>query len=339
MPRKSAKATLISPAPQQAKLLPDTPPETHEWYAPLADLPPDDQLEGPPPSRDLLESIRRFGPLTPILLHVDGDRITVLAGRRRIKAARQLGLTEIRATSIAVDGAIPSTLTVADHAVRRDNAIADLAAIERLLAAGANETRIAQATGLSRSAIRHRLRLKALSPALLALYREGRVTLNAAIGASRLSVAVQDRLAAQLTATKRLTSRDIAIERRAGVAATVANLPFARIDAVPATTDEPVSYVVPGGHPDLIDCWPAVRKAAEALLRHVDRHLSRAQDPAMARAATALRAAVATADGRRTQDVAVAAPVVAGANTEPGESPLTGEELATFFSGPKEELQ
>src|SRR4029434_5271358 len=67
---------------------------------PLAEFPPNDELMGPAPDRALVDSVRDFGVLDPVLLerHESLRRPYVVRdGRRRIKAARLAGLTSVPA--------------------------------------------------------------------------------------------------------------------------------------------------------------------------------------------------------------------------------------------------
>jgi ParB-like chromosome segregation protein Spo0J len=68
----------------------------------LTELPKD--LSGPEPEQGFLDSIRRVGFLHPIGLIEDGDRYQVAYGRRRIRAARSLGLISIPALIYPLGG-------------------------------------------------------------------------------------------------------------------------------------------------------------------------------------------------------------------------------------------
>jgi len=90
----------VSEAPVAAEQLPLIPvrPPTLGNMEPVSldQLPPDEALLGPPPSAALVESIRRWGVLTPILVRAVGGQLqyynpdTLVSGRRRIKALRAL---------------------------------------------------------------------------------------------------------------------------------------------------------------------------------------------------------------------------------------------------------
>jgi hypothetical protein len=81
----------------QLALLPEVPPVLGAIEdVPLDRLPPDGALAGPAPSPQLVESIRRWGVLEPVLVRAVGgalaydDPATLISGRRRIKAVRAL---------------------------------------------------------------------------------------------------------------------------------------------------------------------------------------------------------------------------------------------------------
>jgi len=80
----------------QLPLIPETPPKLGDMVlVPLDRLPPDGAMEGQPYPR-LVDSVRRWGVLDPILIRAVGGAVdyanpkTLVAGRRRIKTARLL---------------------------------------------------------------------------------------------------------------------------------------------------------------------------------------------------------------------------------------------------------
>lgn len=61
----------------------------------LEDLPPNGDLEGPEPSRELLSSVASVGIVYPIIVLRWEDELHVIDGRRRIKAARACNMDTI----------------------------------------------------------------------------------------------------------------------------------------------------------------------------------------------------------------------------------------------------
>jgi len=89
--------TTETPAAEQLPLIPERLPTLGGLQdVQLDHLPHNQDLDGPPPSAQLVESIRRWGVLEPVLVRAvggslnHGDPATLISGRRRIKAVRLL---------------------------------------------------------------------------------------------------------------------------------------------------------------------------------------------------------------------------------------------------------
>ena len=109
--------------PVQAPLFPEHPLTLGNMeQLPLDRFPEDTLLEGPPPSAALVESIRRWGVLEPVLVRAVGGGVeydnprTLISGRRRLKALRRLHeeyRTQVRMlASRAPEGTLLSDETV-----------------------------------------------------------------------------------------------------------------------------------------------------------------------------------------------------------------------------------
>jgi len=119
-PRKKAPV-VEAPAPQ-LPLLPESPPALGELVMVVLDrLPPDAELAGPAPTPALIESIRRWGVLEPLLVRAVGGGLdyrnpaTLVAGRRRLKAVRVLQ-AHYRAQLQKISAAHPDTVLNDDTA-------------------------------------------------------------------------------------------------------------------------------------------------------------------------------------------------------------------------------
>lgn len=225
----------------QPLLLPEERPEIEYRTILLSSLPDDDALLGPAPTLQLVEDVRRFGVVVPIAVVQRPSRknkpggYEVVAGRRRIKAARLAGLDEIpaRVVDVSAKGAVPRTLTLLLQQ-QKPNPAAELAAIEGLLATGATEADIMRATGMQIGTIRQRLRLKRLNPELRKAMDAGVVANRQARVAATLSITQQEALVATLAETGKLTEADVHDARSAGVAAAFADLGLDALDALPS---------------------------------------------------------------------------------------------------------
>ena len=80
----------------QIPLLPREPLAIKDQQVLIDRLPPDEEIPSPPPTRDLIDSIRAWGVLDPLLVRAVGGGVdyghheNLLAGRRRLKAVRFL---------------------------------------------------------------------------------------------------------------------------------------------------------------------------------------------------------------------------------------------------------
>ncbi len=203
-------------------LVPDEVPVPDEGWVKLDELPADDMLLGATPSAALVESIRRFGVLEPVILAVNQnvlDRVSdwkVIDGRRRIKAARLAGNVEqMPARIFHVDASLIShVMTLILNEQRRANPVAEFAAIRRLVREGKSEGQILAATGMPILTIRRRMKLARLHGNLVEALEMGRISLAAAETALRLPEARQAELAATLAETGKLTEKQVADAKR-----------------------------------------------------------------------------------------------------------------------------
>lgn len=228
---------MSKPVPNQMILLPDG-PVTVSW-APFLPLDQCDVGPGAPPTRALVESIGRLGVLQPVVVRTgQGGRYQVIDGRRRILAARQHEHTFIRGLIAEglTDGVVPASLLLLLNEQRRSNPLAELEAIEQLLAAGASEQDIARATGLAVATIRQRFRLTGAHPTLKAMAAAGELALGVLEQAASLTPQQQVQLladGAQEDGSVRITAGDIHNLKQARSMATVAALPAALFDVAP----------------------------------------------------------------------------------------------------------
>ena len=201
-------------------------------------LPPDAELIGPPPDARFVASIRTVNVLHPILIEgaPDDPTFAVMAGTRRIKAARLVGQTTIPARLYPRGSLSPDLVTIIENSHRSDNALRGHRAVEMLRATLVDEAAICAATGLTLPELRARSRLDTLAPALLEAARAGRITETIALDAARLCPEDQEALAAHFTRTGKLSGADVRDARLARKTSAVASLSprlFETPDAAP----------------------------------------------------------------------------------------------------------
>jgi ParB-like chromosome segregation protein Spo0J len=184
------------------------------------------------PSRQLIESVARLGQLQPVV--VDGStrtRYRLIDGRRRVRAIELLAEEGDERAPGTIDAVIVSggdrygdparaVIGLALHGVRTSSPVAELQAIEVILALGGDQgevvKRITRETGMSAQTIRRRLKLRRLSPALRAAFERGAITGSVAEAAARLSAQQQADLEQALHGGRRVTLgavRDLARAR------------------------------------------------------------------------------------------------------------------------------
>lgn len=139
-------------------------------------LPPEDIVPNPSQPRrifeedglrELAESIRRWGVLQPLTVRRRGENWELVAGERRLRAARMAGLREVPCLVAAVSEEDSSLLALIENIQRRDlNYMEEAAALQKLIDTyGLSQEKVAEKLGKSQSAVANKLRLLKLSAA------------------------------------------------------------------------------------------------------------------------------------------------------------------------------
>ncbi|AET70997.1 ParB-like partition protein [Desulfosporosinus orientis DSM 765] len=149
---------------------------------------------------DLADSISVHGLLQPILVRPVGERYIIIAGERRLRAAKMAGLLKIK--SIVQ---ICSDQEMTERALIENIQRADLSPIEEGLAYeklikdyGLNQEQVAQRVGKARATVANLLRVIQLPGAVLDLLRENKISL----GHAKVLLSVKDTSLQVLTAEK-----------------------------------------------------------------------------------------------------------------------------------------
>jgi ParB family chromosome partitioning protein len=159
---------------------------------------------------ELTASIREKGLLQPLLVRRSGDGYQLIAGERRLRAARRAGLTEVPVTIRDVDDGEALELALIENLQRENlNPVEEARAYRRL----ADEFHLAQddiarRVGKSRSAVTNSLRLLNLSPDVLARLESGELSAGHARSLLGLESAEAQAALAREVARKRLSVRD-----------------------------------------------------------------------------------------------------------------------------------
>lgn len=116
---------------------------------------------------ELADSIRRHGILQPLSVRRQGDHWELVAGERRLRAAKLAGLLTVPCLPAQVDDRESALLALVENLQRRDlHYFEEAAAIAAYLqTSGVTQEEAAQELGRSPSAVANKLRLLRLSPA------------------------------------------------------------------------------------------------------------------------------------------------------------------------------
>ena len=173
-------------------------------------LPNPDQprtLFSQPELEELADSIQSMGILQPLTVRRREGGWELVAGERRLRAAKLAGLREVPCLSIQTDGQSSSLLALVENLQRRDLGFWEEAlALRKLIDTyHISQDEAARRLGKSQSAVANKLRLLKLDPAVLTILREGGCTERHARALLRLEDPAQQREAAQQVTERSLT--------------------------------------------------------------------------------------------------------------------------------------
>jgi ParB family transcriptional regulator, chromosome partitioning protein len=127
---------------------------------------------------ELAASIRQHGVIQPIVVRATGSRFELVAGERRLRAVRRLGLAEVPAIvrTFTDDQALEAALV--ENLQREDISVVEEARAYHRLAGEFHysQAEIAQRTGKSRAAVNNTLRLLHLPDTVLEALDAGELT-------------------------------------------------------------------------------------------------------------------------------------------------------------------
>ncbi len=127
---------------------------------------------------DLIPSVKEHGILQPLLVRQVNGRYMLIAGARRLKAAKEVGLEKVPAYILNVDDKKAMALTLIENLKREDlNPIEVAQGYRRLVEEfGFTHEEVARVFGKDRSTITNSLRLLRLSEFVQSLIKEGKIS-------------------------------------------------------------------------------------------------------------------------------------------------------------------
>ena len=147
--------------------------------------------------RELSESIRSYGILNPLTVRVRGGKYELVAGERRLRAAKLAGLREVPCMLVDVTMEGASLIALVENLQRRDlDFIEEALGINQLIIMfGMSQEEAARRIGKSQSAVANKLRLLKLPRDILDALREHSLSERHGRALLRLPTAVEQRAA------------------------------------------------------------------------------------------------------------------------------------------------
>lgn len=128
----------------------------------------------------LADSIRELGVLQPILVRKSENGYELIAGERRFRASKRVGLTEIPALIKDVNDSVSLEQAIVENIQRSDlNPLEESAAYQQLIEEfELTHDQVAKRVGKSRASVTNTLRLLQLPPSIQKMIRDSKLTMG-----------------------------------------------------------------------------------------------------------------------------------------------------------------
>lgn len=161
--------------------------------------------------QELADSIEQYGLIQPITVRkLDSGYYQIIAGERRWRASRLVGLTEVPVRVIEADDRRTAELALVENLQREDlNPIEEAKGYKTLIDEyGLTQEEASKSVGKSRSAVANAMRLLALSPAVMEMVEKG----NLSAGHARALVSI-DNSEKQLSAANEVIKKSLSVRK------------------------------------------------------------------------------------------------------------------------------
>lgn len=152
---------------------------------------------------ELVNSLSEHGLVQPIVVRPQGDRYQLIAGQRRLAAARQIGWADVPVRVLDVDDRQMSEIAIVENLQRRDlDAIEKATSFKRYLASwGGTQEELAKRLSVDRSTVANLMRLLDLPIVVQEKLRSGSISMGHArallpLGDEHEQIALADRVIA-----------------------------------------------------------------------------------------------------------------------------------------------
>ena len=160
--------------------------------------------------QELIDSVRARGMIQPVIVRQTKEGYELVAGERRLRAAKAIGWTEVPAVVRAASDQESLELSLLENIQRDDlNPVEEAKAYERLASEfGLTQEAIAKATGKQRSSISNVLRILKLPEKIIDAIRNGVIT----AGHAKALLAIEDHTQ-QLAAFDQMVSGEFSVRK------------------------------------------------------------------------------------------------------------------------------
>lgn len=157
--------------------------------------------------RELSDSIREYGILNPLTVRLRAGHYELVAGERRLRAARMAGLREAPCILLDVNLEDAGLIALVENLQRRDlDFIEEATGIRQLISMfGMSQEEAARRLGRSQSAVANKLRLLKLPPDVLEALRDNGLSERHGRALLRLNGAEAQRAALETVLARELT--------------------------------------------------------------------------------------------------------------------------------------
>ena len=165
---------------------------------------------------ELADSIREYGMIQPITVRkLDSGYYQIIAGERRWRAARLVGLSDVPVRVISADDKRAMELALVENLQREDlNAIEEAKGYRTLIEEyGMTQEEASKSIGKSRPAIANSLRLLNLTPPVIAMVEDGDIS----AGHARALLAIKDE-ADQLRVATKVVAESLSVRQTENLA-------------------------------------------------------------------------------------------------------------------------
>lgn len=180
-------------------------------YVPVEDIVPGPMQPrrhfSPEGLEELRDSIAEHGVIQPLTVRVKGDRFELIAGERRLRAAKMAGLFEVPCIVMDVDMEKSGIIALIENIQRRDlDFVEEAEGISQLIRLfGMSQEETARRLGKSQSAVANKLRILRLPSDVLERLRDEGMSERHARALLRLDTAEQQRTALDFIIDQRMT--------------------------------------------------------------------------------------------------------------------------------------